>query len=76
MKTIALGRSPRLLHLELETAGYALSADLEGVVFEVSGSFYLEELITSCSGLLCQVARALKGRRNGYDRELQRIMGY
>jgi len=56
--------------------GYAISADMEGVVFEVSGSFDLEELITSCSGLLCQVARALKGRHNGYDRELQRIMGY
>jgi len=45
----------------------------------ISGSFDIEKLITSCSGLLCQAARLLKSRnkRNkAYEMELQRIMGY
>lgn len=42
----------------------------------LSGSFDLEELITSCSGWLCQAARALKARRQLYDIELKKIMGY
>ena len=42
----------------------------------VSGKFNIEELILSCSGLLCKAARALKGRHRAYDMELQIIMGY
>jgi len=42
----------------------------------VSGKFNIEELILSCSGLLCKAARALKGRHRAYDMELQKIMGY
>ncbi len=41
----------------------------------VSGKFNIEKLILSCSGLLCQAARALKGRHRAYDMELQKIMG-
>jgi hypothetical protein len=41
----------------------------------LSGSFNIEELITSCSGILCRAARLLKGRHQAYDAELQRIMG-
>lgn len=41
----------------------------------VSGAFNIEELILSCSGLLCRAARALKGRHAAYDMELKRIMG-
>jgi len=40
----------------------------------VSGKFNVEELILSCSGLLCIAARALKGRHAAYDMELQKIM--
>lgn len=39
------------------------------------GSFSIEELITTCSGLLCQAARTLKNRNQAYDAELRRIMG-
>ncbi|MDH2435980.1 hypothetical protein QCD60_25955 [Pokkaliibacter sp. MBI-7] len=46
-----------------------------GMTFSVKGNFDLEELITSCSGLLCQAARALKSPLKSYDRELQQIMG-
>jgi hypothetical protein len=42
----------------------------------VSGSFDIEQLILSCSGLLCKAARALKERNRAYDFELQRIMGH
>ncbi len=41
----------------------------------VSGEFNVEELILSCSGLLCKAARLLKGRHNAYEQELQKIMG-
>ncbi|VAW91555.1 hypothetical protein MNBD_GAMMA23-1049 [hydrothermal vent metagenome] len=45
----------------------------------ISGTFDIEKLITSCSGLLCQAARLLQRRNKqlkAYDMELQRIMGY
>ena len=42
----------------------------------ISGGFDLEELILSCSGLLCRAARAMKGRSAAYDSELKKIMGY
>lgn len=56
--------------------GYTATFDLEYIKLSVLGSFDLEELITSCSGLLCNAARALKNRHRGYDMELQKIMGY
>lgn len=55
---------------------YTATFDLEYIKLSVLGDFDLEALITSCSGLLCQAARALKGRNQAYDMELQRIMGY
>jgi len=42
----------------------------------ISGTFNVENLILSCSGLLCRAARALKGRHAAYDAELKRIMGH
>ena len=56
--------------------GYTATFDLEYIKLSVFGDFDLEELITSCSGLLCSAARALKGRHHAYDMELQKIMGY
>lgn len=56
--------------------GYTATFDLEYIKLSVLGDFDLEALITSCSGLLCEAARALKGRNQAYDMELQRIMGY
>ena len=54
---------------------YSATFNLEIVSMVVSGEFDLEALITSCSGLLCIAARALKGRSQAYEMELQRIMG-
>jgi len=56
--------------------GYTATFDLEYIKLSVLGEFDLEELITSCSGLLCQAARAIKGRHHAYDMELKKIMGY
>lgn len=55
--------------------GYRATFDLAYIKLTVMGDFDLEELITSCSGLLCKAARALKGRHHAYDMELQKIMG-
>lgn len=55
--------------------GYSATFNLEVISLTVMGDFNLEDLITSCSGLLCRAARALKGRHKAYDMELQRIMG-
>ena len=54
--------------------GYTATFDLEYMKLSVFGNFDLEELITSCSGLLCRAARALKGRHHAYEMELQKIM--
>lgn len=56
--------------------GYSATFDLVYMKLTVMGDFDLETLITSCSGLLCRAARALKGRHHAYDMELQKIMGY
>lgn len=55
---------------------YTAIIDIKAAKMAISGDFDIEALITSCSGLLCQAARALKGRHHVYDMELQRIMGY
>ncbi|EXJ12213.1 MULTISPECIES: hypothetical protein [Nitrincola] len=55
---------------------YTATFDLEYIKLSVMGDFDLEELMTSCSGLLCQAARAFKGRDRAYNMELQRIMGH
>lgn len=56
--------------------GYRATFDLLYMKLTVMGDFDLEELITSCSGLLCKAARALKGKHHAYDLELQKIMGH
>lgn len=56
--------------------GYTATFDLEYIKLSIIGDFDLEELITSCSGLLCRAARELKGRHHAYDMELQKIMGH
>jgi hypothetical protein len=55
------------------TAMYSFSGAAN---ISVSGSFDIEELILSCSGLLCRAARALKGRNAAYEMELKKIMGF
>ncbi len=54
--------------------GYNATFDLEVGKVIVSGKFDLEELILSCSGLLCKAARAMKGRNLAYEKELKDIM--
>lgn len=60
---------------EMEVS-YSATFDLEYIKLSVFGDFNLEELITSCSGILCRAARALKDRHQAYDIELKKIMGY
>jgi hypothetical protein len=55
--------------------GYSATVNLSVISLTVNGDFDLEELITSCSGLLCSAARALKGRNRAYEAELESIMG-
>jgi hypothetical protein len=55
--------------------GYSATYSFEIISVTVKGEFDLEALFTSCSGLLCQAARALKGRHQAYEMELQKIMG-
>ncbi len=55
--------------------GYTATVNLKIVAMTVVGDFDLEELITSCSGILCKAAKALKGRHHAYEMELQEIMG-
>ncbi len=56
---------------------YTATFNFVGVAgMSISGTFDIEELILSCSGLLCRAARALKGRHAAYEMELKRIMGH
>lgn len=55
---------------------YTAMIDIKAAKMAISGSFDVEKLITSCSGVLCRAAKALKDRHHAYDMELQRIMGY
>jgi len=55
---------------------YHATFDLKVAKLSVSGGFDMEELITSCSGLLCKAEKAMKGRHQAYELELQRIMGH
>ena len=54
----------------------AMFAFIGVATVSVTGKFNIEELILSCSGLLCKAARALKGRHRAYEMELQKIMGH
>lgn len=40
----------------------------------LTGTFNIEDLITSCSGLLCQAARLLKGNNKINEKRLKEIM--
>jgi len=54
---------------------YKATFSLEIISLSIGGSFDIEELITSCSGLLCKAARAMKQRNAQYEKQLQNIMG-
>lgn len=56
---------------------YTASFSFSGAAsITVSGSFDLEKIILSCSGLLCKAARAVNGRHQAYENQLKNIMGY
>ena len=57
------------------TVGYSATFTLEIISMTVKGRFDLEALITSCSGLVCQAARAFRRRNRTLDMELKKIMG-
>jgi hypothetical protein len=50
--------------------------NLKITTFTVSGDFNIVDLITACSGLLCQAARLVKVRNSAAELELKRVMGY
>jgi len=54
---------------------YTAIIDIKVAKIAVSGSFDIEALITSCSGVLCRAAKSLKERHNAYEVELKNIMG-
>jgi hypothetical protein len=57
--------------------GYTATFFLEYIKLSVLGGFfYLEELITSHSGLLRQATYALKGKNHTTDIEIQKNMGH
>lgn len=60
----------------LNKVNYSATFNLAIISMSVSGDFDIEELILSCSGLLCRAARALKGRNQAFEHELQQIMGH
>lgn len=41
----------------------------------VKGSVDVEKLLSTCSGILCRAARAMKGRSAQLDRDLQNALG-
>ena len=55
--------------------GYSATFTLEIVSMTIKGKFDLEALITSCSGFLCQAARALTRKDRTLDMELEKITG-
>jgi len=61
---------------EGQTANYKASFSFAGGVtsLSVTGTLNIEELITSCSGLLCQAARLLKGNSKRNEQRLKEIM--
>jgi len=76
-----IGASIKFVNVSFSNGGsgnvkYTAMIDIKSAKIAISGSFNMEKLITSCSGLLCKAARALKGRHQAYDMELQRIMGH
>ncbi len=54
---------------------YTAIIDIKVAKIAISGKFYIEELITLCSGILCRAEKPLKGRHEAYEMELQKIMG-
>jgi hypothetical protein len=55
--------------------GYTAGVRFGRAKVSVIGSFNLEELITSCSGMLCNAARSLKHQREERERILKEVMG-
>jgi len=60
---------------EDDSVDYKATFSLEIISMSVGGSFDIEELITSCSGMLCKAAKAMKQRNMLYETELKKIMG-
>lgn len=58
-----------------KTINYTGAIKVGIATVSISGSFDVEQLILSCSGLLCIAARALKGRTKLiHNKELEEIM--
>ncbi len=53
-------------------ASFSFAGDQASIL--VHGTLNIEELITSCSGLLCQAARLLKGNNKRNEKRLKEIM--
>lgn len=55
---------------------YMAVYDLRTGSVGISGRIDMEALITACSGMLCEAARALKGLNQTQERQLQEIIGH
>ena len=76
IKVISISFSPGEDKNVNYTAMFSFSAASN---ISLSGTFNIEELIISCSGLLCRAARLLKNRNKKnqeYELKLKQIMGY
>jgi len=54
---------------------YKATFSLEIISLSVRGSFDIEKLLTSCSGILCQAIRAIKNRNSQREKQYKKIMG-
>lgn len=76
-----IGLSIRALNVRFSNqgdgdVGYTASFDFKAISIGVSGTFNIEQMITACSGWLCQAARHLKGFDSNIDAQMQQIMGH
>jgi hypothetical protein len=80
-------QTARELGLEVRRVGVSMNVNAEGnleytarflfagaLALSVRGLIDVEQLILSCSGILCRAARALQGRTASTDREIQRAL--
>ncbi|ELR63116.1 hypothetical protein C942_04103 [Photobacterium marinum] len=57
------------------SVSYTATLHLGLISTSIKGSFNIEELLLSCSGLLCIVARRIKGRPAYIEEQLAKAMG-
>jgi len=85
--TFSAADAVKELGIQIRRVGISMDVNSEGeldytarfmfagaLALSVRGTIDVEELILSCSGLLCRAARALKSRTTSTDREFERAL--